>query len=162
MKTIIKRNLPLDSTYKIIDSFYSPLENGNCCDNCGKPITNIVKVLNEKDVNFYHVGLDCAETLSGISNDFAFNYQHKAAFEDAKQIRVKVLKLIKKAKQDNVVLKITATEFTNTNNYFKEVGSGIIRVESEPFSPHYSTWKQFRKELFNSHVLPIVKNLITE
>lgn len=66
MKSIIRRNLPLNDNYIIVDSFYTGgMENACTCDNCNKLITNVATIKNSKDVQF-HVGLDCAETLTNL------------------------------------------------------------------------------------------------
>lgn len=64
MKSVIKRNLPLDISYTVVDKKYIPLENGiGCtCDNCGKLIANIATVKDENN-NSYNIGFDCLETI---------------------------------------------------------------------------------------------------
>ena len=88
-KKAIRRNLPFDK-YRIIESFYSP---DYCtCDNCNKVLRNVAVIQNSKAETF-HVGLDCAKTLSGIT-DFDID-SHENNFECAKRIRSKVNKAIK-------------------------------------------------------------------
>lgn len=88
-KKAIRRNLPFDK-YRIVESFYSP---DYCtCDNCNKVLKNVAVIQNSKDAKFY-VGLDCAKSLSGITEmDIE---KHESSFECAKRIRAKVNKAIK-------------------------------------------------------------------
>lgn len=39
------------------------------CDNCGNTLKNIAIVKGNKDKQTYHIGLNCAETLVGITPD---------------------------------------------------------------------------------------------
>ena len=88
-KKAIRRNLPFDK-YRIVESFYSP---DYCtCDNCNKVLKNVAVIQNSKD-KIFHVGLDCAQTLSGIT-DFDIE-NHENSFECAKRIRSKVNKALK-------------------------------------------------------------------
>lgn len=88
-KKAIRRNLPFDK-YRIVESFYSP---DYCtCDNCNKVLKNVAVIQNSKGAKFY-VGLDCAQTLSGITK-FDID-SHENSFECAKRIRSKVNKAIK-------------------------------------------------------------------
>ena len=88
-KKAIRRNLPFDK-YRIVESFYSA---DYCtCDNCNKVLKNVAVIQNSKSETF-HVGLDCAKTLSGIT-DFDID-SHENSFECAKRIRSKVNKAIK-------------------------------------------------------------------
>ena len=88
-KKAIRRNLPFDK-YSIVESFYSP---DYCtCDNCNKVLKNVAVIQNSKSETF-HVGLDCAQTLSGIT-ELDINI-HENNFECAKRIRSKVNKAIK-------------------------------------------------------------------
>lgn len=88
-KKAIRRNLPFDK-YKIIESFYS--EDFCTCENCNKVLKNVAVLENSKGIK-YHVGLDCAKSLSGITElDIE---KHENSFECAKRIRAKVNKAIK-------------------------------------------------------------------
>lgn len=88
-KKMIRRNLPFDK-YIIVESFYSA---DYCtCDNCNKVLKNVAVIKNYKAETF-HVGIDCAKTLSGITGlDIE---SHENNFECAKRIRAKVNKAIK-------------------------------------------------------------------
>jgi len=85
----IKRNLPLNDNYKIIDSYYSSLiEGGGCtCDNCNKSISNIAVIKNDVG-KVFNVGLDCAESLSNLSGLHSIS----VAFAESKGIRAKINK----------------------------------------------------------------------
>lgn len=98
-KRIVRRNLPINDIYNLIDSYYTGAildGGGTCCENCNKIITNVA-VLQNKEGNKYNVGLDCAETLRNLDY-FDFN-KVKADFNEAKAIRAKVNKAIKEGKQ---------------------------------------------------------------
>ena len=89
----IKRNLPLNDNYKIIDSYYSSIidNGGSICANCNKVISNIAVIENANGKKF-DVGLDCAETLSNLNGLLSTQMQ----FAEAKGMRAK----INKAKKD--------------------------------------------------------------
>jgi hypothetical protein len=97
-KRIVRRNLPINDKYTLIDSFYTSMENGTCCDNCNKIIANIA-VIKNNDNKVFHVGLDCAETLTHL--DGLYNAQMQ--FNEAKGIRAK----INKARKENKVISFT-------------------------------------------------------
>ncbi len=99
-KRVVRRNLPINDKYTLIDSFYSSMENGNCCDNCNKIIANIAVIKNDNNKQYY-VGMDCAETLTRL--DGLYNAQLQ--FAESKAIRAKINKAIKDGKQ---------VEFKNT------------------------------------------------
>ncbi|MDP2720534.1 MAG: hypothetical protein Q8O75_01145 [bacterium] len=72
-KDVRRYNLPLDHKYSLISIEYtgSLLDGGgSACENCGKLIVNIATVRTEEN-KIYHIGTDCAETLSFTDhNDF--------------------------------------------------------------------------------------------
>lgn len=91
-KKFIKHNLPVDN-YEIIDTFSLSEGDYIVCDNCGKVIRNIAVVQDSKGRR-YNVGLDCAETLSGIDEyDITFWSDN---FNRAKSIRAKIRNAKKK------------------------------------------------------------------
>lgn len=90
IKKVIRRNLPINDKYVLIDSFYTSMENGTCCDNCNKIIANIAVIKNEAN-KVFHVGLDCAETLTHLQGLLGAQMQ----FTEAKGIRAKVNKGLK-------------------------------------------------------------------
>jgi hypothetical protein len=65
MKKIIQRALPITDTYTVHSYSYVSLIDGQgtCCENCGKLISNIVTLKNQKGKKFI-VGNDCADTLT--------------------------------------------------------------------------------------------------
>ena len=87
IKRVVRRNLPINDKYVLIDSFYTSMENGTCCDNCNKIIANIAVIKNEA-ANVFHVGLDCAETLTHLQGLLGAQMQ----FTEAKGIRAKINK----------------------------------------------------------------------
>lgn len=162
-KVIIQRSLPLTQTYNLIETFYSSAMDGggHLCENCGRLISNIAKVQGETDKNIYYIGMDCAETLTGLKESFTFEFQAKAAFQAGKSARQAIMKMQKKAKENNVPLTITAETFDHEKNYYKEIGAGIWRTKTEPFNPYYNNFKQYPKIQWESHVLPMIKDLLS-
>lgn len=156
-KKIVQRNLPLDTEYTLIDSWYSSLEeNPQTCQNCGAVICSIAQV-KSKDGTFI-VGMDCAGTLTGLKDSFAFEYEHKARFAQAKQARVTILKAIKDGARN-----IQVRTFDNANNFYKEIGAGVWELERvrEDGSFNGRNWKQYRAETWSKYVLPMIQNLVT-
>lgn len=149
MKTIIQRNLPITQAYKMISSRYESILDGFgvCCDNCGRPISNIATVEGQTDGRQYQIGMDCAETLTGIKGDWDFQYLHKANFSRAKSIRAWV---VKQQKAGNTVT-IKAYE----KGY--HIGGGFL-VNAEQ-SDGGSLWKNESKDLAPI-LLPMLKDLI--
>ncbi len=90
----VQRNLPLADIYCIESFRYVPLIDGDgtCCDNCGKPISNIVTIKNTKNEKFT-VGNDCAKTLVADKTDLLFKVE--PAFNEGKSLRAKIIKHFK-------------------------------------------------------------------
>lgn len=65
-KQLIERNLKFDQKYVYLDIVRGSVLDGQFtyCDNCGKLITNMVRVENKDSKKQYTIGTDCAETLS--------------------------------------------------------------------------------------------------
>jgi len=65
-KILIERNLKFDNTYVYLETVRGSIESAQfcTCDNCGKLITNMVKVANKDTKKIYYIGTDCAETLA--------------------------------------------------------------------------------------------------
>lgn len=105
-KNVVRRNLPINDSYVLVDSFYSEGENGSCCDNCNKYITNIAVIENSNKKQFW-VGLDCAETLTNLCGLNSALIQ----FTEAKGIRAKV----NKARKENKIV-------TFENTYWGKIG----------------------------------------
>lgn len=143
-------NLSITTTYTIVGSNYVGLENGTCCDNCGRLISNLAFIENA-DGKEFTVGMDCAGTLAGIKDDFTFEYVHKANFQQAKQARATILRNIKKGLTN---LRIKTSD--DTNNYYKEVGAGVWYMD---YPTGGSTWKQYPRDVWKNYVLPMIKDL---
>lgn len=158
-KKITVRHLRIDVTYELIETYYAGGDSGTCCDNCGKLITNIAKI-KSSDGKINHIGLDCAETLTGIKNDFDFEYVHKARFATARQARATIRKEIAKGATE-----ITAKTFTDTNNYFKQIGAGVWHTR-KPYAPGenavHPNWKQYEPTTWNNYVLPMISDLLSK
>lgn len=94
MKAIIQRTLSLTDIYNIHSFSYVPLIDGNgtCCENCGKLISNIVTLENQKGQR-YLVGSDCADTLTIDKSKMMFEVN--PAFSEGKRIRARIMKLFK-------------------------------------------------------------------
>lgn len=97
MKKIIERGLDLKVKYSLVGVSYIPvMDSGTCCDNCGKPISNIAEVKSEK--GNYHIGLDCLETvlinseMLDSESYLQYMYSDKPAISRAKSLRAKILK----------------------------------------------------------------------
>lgn len=123
MKRIIQRNLNLSLVYTLEGiSYISILDgNGTCCENCGKPISNIAHLKSEG--KSYYVGLDCMDTLleqskNILSSDdiFKYNWVYKSAIQKAKSTRSKILKLRKKYP----TLKVNFVEFEDSFGFSYE------------------------------------------
>lgn len=93
-KAIIKRALPLTDTYKVHSFSYVSLIDGQgtCCENCGKLISNIVTLENQRGEKFV-VGNDCADTLTIDKSKMFFEVQ--PAFAEGKSLRAKIMKYFK-------------------------------------------------------------------
>lgn len=82
-KQLIERNLKFDQKYIYLSIVRGSIESGQvtCCDNCGKLITNMVKVVNQVTKKQSTIGTDCAETLvkancmynNGTASDYSFD-----------------------------------------------------------------------------------------
>lgn len=94
MKAIIQRALPLTDTYTVFSFAYVPLMDGigTCCENCGKLISNMVTLENQKGEKFV-VGNDCADTLTIDKSAMMFTVN--PAFNEGKGLRAKLLKHFK-------------------------------------------------------------------
>lgn len=139
-KKVIRRNLPINKEYNLIDSFYTGgiLENPMSCDNCNKPIANVA-VIEDEDGKKFHVGMDCAETLASIKHSMQFN-QAAHDFSEAAAIRTKVRNAMKK--NPNARLSVE-------NNYLGTISMSVSGV----FSGTYP------KEFFLKHLPDLAKHI---
>lgn len=92
MKKYIKRELPADR-YTLVDSYSLGEGDYITCENCGKVIRNI-GIVEDRKGRRYCVGMDCAATLSGITESDIEYYND--GFNVAKSIRAKIRREIKK------------------------------------------------------------------
>jgi hypothetical protein len=155
-KRVIKRNLPVDTTYELVESFYISLADGGCsCDNCGRLISNVAVVKDQKRNKQYSVGMDCAGTLTGIKDDFDFNFIHQSYFNDAKSARAAIKKMIK-----NGATEIKAKTFAAGEGFYKEEGAGMWSTSGNDTRKH-TNWKQYTASSWTKYVLPMIKDLLT-
>lgn len=98
MKAIVKRNLPLNLKYTVLDKKYIPLEEsfGCYCDNCGKLIANIATVRSENN-DVFNIGFDCLETIL-LNNSLLSNADIKD-YEKVKKMIPKVIRFSKHLKE---------------------------------------------------------------
>ena len=158
-KKIIQRNIPINQQYEIIETFYSSIEDSaTCCDNCGKLIANICVIKGKDDGKVYHIGMDCADSLTSIKNELLFE---KYNFDAAKSARAYILKAIKRAKDKNVQIELTFETFEHTNNFYKSVNSGAWRIEPKNGDLNLRCWKQYPPHQWAKYVLPMIKNITT-
>lgn len=159
-KNIIQRNLPINQQYTLLETFYCSIEDGgNCCENCGRPITNIAKIIGNTDKLVRYIGMDCAETLTSIKDNLGFE---KYSFQAGKSARAAIMKLLKKAKESNTELEIKIQTFKDGEGFYKEEGSGWYSIT--PLSGRmmdFRTWKQFPKHQWQNHVYPMIKEFAT-
>ena len=102
---VIRRNLPINTTYKLIDSYYTGgvIDNPDYCENCGKVIAN-VGIIQNADGDKFHVGMDCAATLSGIKNSDEYN-ETMNNFQEALAVRTKIKNGRKKYPNGKILVK---------------------------------------------------------
>lgn len=85
MKKVRQYNLSHETKYVLVDVSKHETEDGWCCENCGAFITNIATIKDTKDNKHYHVGMDCAETLTSIKDSEDFQMA-KTYMRDAQKI----------------------------------------------------------------------------
>lgn len=97
-KQLIERNLKFNQKYIYLEINRGNILDGHfcSCDNCGKLITNMVKVVNKETKKQHIIGTDCAETLSkakclynnGESTDFYLDiYSYNKTTKFATELR---------------------------------------------------------------------------
>lgn len=69
-KILIERNLKFANTYIYLETIRGSIETDNFCScaNCGKLITNMVKIANKETKEIHYIGTDCAETLASAKS----------------------------------------------------------------------------------------------
>lgn len=139
MKAIIKRTLPLDVKYIVIDKKYIPLENGMglCCDNCNKLIANIATIKNEAG-NVFNIGFDCLDTI--LLNNTILSKSDISDYEKVKKMIPKIIRFSKTLKE--------------TISLNKSMVLEGIRFEKQTYASEYFTfWYLFDKaKPYNSYV----------
>lgn len=137
MKTIIKRNLSLNTKYVVIDKKYIPLENG-CglgCDNCGKLIANIATVKNENG-EVFSIGFDCMETL--LINNSLLSTNDIIEYERIKKMIPKIIRFSKTLKElDQMNNGLTGFKFERPIGYFASDGwitYWLLKGNSKPYN----------------------------
>jgi formate dehydrogenase maturation protein FdhE len=79
IKQLIERNLKFTNTYVYLGLTRGSIESGKLtsCDNCGKLITNMVQIADNKTGQRYTIGTDCSDTLvkancvaNGVNRDY--------------------------------------------------------------------------------------------
>lgn len=147
MKRIIARNLPISERYEIKRSYHTGgLENAQCCANCGRPIVEVA-VVGDSQGNEHAVGMDCAETLSGVSSDFVFQTVHKAAFVDAKTFAA----ALRKARKLAPIGAVVVSRYEPNTGYFKQ-GGFTVEFGSMETPGHF--WKNYPAHLY-PYIAPI-------
>ncbi len=87
-KTAKQFALSHSTTYRLVDCYYSGSlldGGGTACQNCGKIITH-VGIVEDAAGDRYSVGMDCAETLSGLLGTQAYA-EAKEAIDYSKRLR---------------------------------------------------------------------------
>ena len=149
MKAIIKRNLPLNVKYNLIDKKYISLVDGfGCtCDNCGKLIANIATVKNDNN-NTFNIGFDCLETL--LLNNNLLNGKSITEYQNFKSCLPSYIKKSKELKETIintnlqnlnkiVSIEVDANDFLNEVNYWngKTDKNGKIISSKQYFTFYY-------------------------
>lgn len=142
-KKFIKHALPADN-YRIVDTYSLGEDDYLVCDNCGKVIKNIAVVQNSKG-NRYCVGMDCAETLSGITED-DIDYWN-SDFERAKSIRAKVRKYTKKGAT------IRVQNMMGTNSIYVD----ILKVENPECLGDYYSYEKVSADFLKKYLPELAK-----
>lgn len=165
-KKVIQRSVPLNQRYEIVSSFYQSLEDGGgtICENCGRLITNVATIKGQSDGRMYAIGMDCAETITSIKDEWELHVA-KVGFAQAKGARAAILKMIKKAKELGIPYEVKIKTHETEKNFYKEIGSGMWTFNplGETYNPRVigQNWKQYPKEGWDTHVLPMIKDLAT-
>ena len=129
MKAIIKRNLPLNVKYNLIDKKYISLVDGNgcSCDNCGKLISNIATVKND-NLETFKIGFDCLETLllnnnllsqKSISDYINFKKFLPVYIKKSKELKETIINTNLQNLNKIVSLELEANDFIKTVNSYK-------------------------------------------
>lgn len=105
-KKIVRRNLPIDQDYNLVDTGTLDSENATTCQNCNMVITSYAEITNGK--NTYTVGMDCLVTLLSVNS---YQEQYKIAEIYGKmQKELRFRAYIRKLKKNNT-LRINKTDY---------------------------------------------------
>lgn len=137
-KKLIKRNLGVD-VYKIVES-YSLKDDFHTCENCGKLIKNVA-IVEDSNGRRFAVGMDCAATLSGITEFDILRFS--APFERAKSIRAK----INKEKKSGSVVEVGVSLFDDGLLYI-----AIYKKERFIKRPILKYWDEIDTEFINKYL----------
>ncbi len=159
MKNIIKRNLPLNVKYTVLEQKYIPLfDGGGCtCDNCGKLIANIATVKSKNGV--FNIGFDCMETF--LLNNSLLDGFDLERYEKIKKAIPKITRFSKQLKETiskNRHLNITGLLFEESdfdwfpfyylkNNETKSRDNDCVKLKEVPFEFFIETIKNIFPEL---------------
>ena len=140
--------LPHNETYELVDSFHTGGMEGEGflpCDNCNKLISRIAVIHAKESNKRYHVGFDCAATLTSIKEETLKN--HLDMFKLGSSIRTSLL------------------------NRLKEISVGIVTIEERPdnqvvlyLNSNNNARLYFAKiinkgELYDKYIYPQIKDL---
>ena len=146
MKTKRSYNLPHNITYSIVGSFYTGGIEGegyDICANCNMHISRIAVIKDENNKKF-HVGFDCAATLSGIKDTDCSSQLE--LFKLGTSIRTSILNALKRSSISHVY----NTELTNVIH---------ISLDSDNHFRNSVHKSIANNELAHSHILPQLTDL---
>lgn len=146
-KKVIRRNLPINKEYKLVDSFYTGgiMDNPMSCENCGRPIANVA-VIEDEDGKKYDVGMDCAETLSQIKNSLEFNIAQND-FNEANAIRTRIRTAFKK--NPNAILEASNTYTGTIHLGMKDERGRALNGVSIPKDFFFKYLPEFKNKISN-------------
>ena len=135
MKTIIQRNLPLDTKYSLIDKHYSSLIDGNgtICENCGRLIANIATVKSGNG-KVYNIGFDCLETFL-INNSLLDG----KSVDDYKKFKKHLPTFIKRAKELKETIKLNKDRFDCLEFDFTDFNKWVVYGGKSTYLTFYYT-----------------------
>lgn len=141
MAKFIVRNLPASERYTMVRSYHTGgLENAACCANCGRAIVEVAVVADSRG-NQHSIGMDCAETLTGIAGDFDFQNTHKTAFADAKSFA----STLRKARKLIPTEPVSVRRYEPNTGYFKQ-GGFTVELGGPDAPGHF--WKNYPAHLY--------------
>ena len=141
MKTKRTYNLPHNITYSIIGSFYTGGIDGegyDICANCNMAISRIA-IIKDENNNKFHVGFDCAGTLTGIKDTDCKS--HLELFKLGTSIRTSILNALKRS---------------SISHIYKEELSNVIHISLHSDNSFRNNVHKSiaNNELAHTHILP--------